>query len=481
MRRTRPLSLRARLVLASAYVLTAVLVAIEVPFALSVQGRAIEELQSVEVGYASLLAAQVSDPVARSVAPGADPRTDPALIADAVARVRAQLPAARVLVIDANRRVLNDTPEGIPAGTPIELAERPELASALRGEIASDERFSDTAGEDLLLVAVPIFNGPTAVGAVRISQTLAQVRRDVRGAWLGLAGVGVAALVIGLVLAWLLAAALARPVRRLEVVAARFGAGALDARAERAGPAEVAALAESFNRMADRVTANLNAQQDFVANASHQLRTPLTGLRLRLEAIEAEGGETGEQAAKAQAEVERLTRLVHDLLALARASSVETTGARMDLAEAADQAVDRWIAPAARGDRQVTAEAPEPVPVFADPGDVAHVLDNLIENALKYTPAGSRVTVRAATVDGRGTVTVTDDGPGIPAEDRERVFERFYRGTTGRASAAGTGLGLAIVAQIAGRWGAEVRLAPVPGGERGTRVEVVFPDGFTGP
>jgi len=104
MRRTRPLSLRARLVLASAYVLTAVLVAIEVPFALSVQGRAIEELQSVEVGYASLLAAQVSDPVARSVAPGADPRTDPALIADAVARVRAQLPAARVLVIDANRR-----------------------------------------------------------------------------------------------------------------------------------------------------------------------------------------------------------------------------------------------------------------------------------------------------------------------------------------------------------------------------------------
>ena len=222
--------------------------------------------------------------------------------------------------------------------------------------------------------------------------------------------------------------------------------------------------------MADALGTSLRAQRDFIANASHQLRTPLTGLKLRLEAIRGEGGAAAENAAKAEQEVDRLNALVDDMLALAGAASPSAIGQDMDLADVAGEAVERWRGPAEDGRRMVEIGACDSARVFADPADLAHVVDNLVENALRYSPPGSRVTIETQVTDGRAALAVEDDGPGIPVEDRSRIFERFYRGSNGKQAAPGTGLGLAIVAELVERWGGTVALREGPG----TRIEAVF-------
>jgi signal transduction histidine kinase len=193
-------------------------------------------------------------------------------------------------------------------------------------------------------------------------------------------------------------------------------------------------------------------------------------MKLRLEAIRGEGGQAANHAAKAEEELDRLGSLVDDMLALASAATTAPAGAQVDLSEVVGDAVERWRAPAAEARKTVEAGRHESVTVFADPADLAHVVDNLIENALRYSPPGSHVIVEAAADDGLGTLAVADDGPGISVQDRSRVFERFYRGANGRQTGPGTGLGLAIVAELVERWGGEVSLADGPG----TRVEVAF-------
>jgi two-component system, OmpR family, sensor kinase len=292
----------------------------------------------------------------------------------------------------------------------------------------------------------------------------------VHDSWLRLAAIGLAVIAGAFVLAWFLASTVSRPLSRLRDTAGRLGGGDLDARASTQGPAELAALGVSFNRMADALASSLRAQRDFVANASHQLRTPLTGIKLRLEAIRAEGGEAGENAAKAEEELDRLEALVDDLLALAGAATALPSGVTVDLSTVVEEAVERWRAPASEAEKTVTAGRREQALVFAAPGDIAHVADNLIENALRYTPPGVEVVVESEAANGRATLVVADDGPGIPEEDRARVFERFYRGSNGRALGPGTGLGLAIVAELVERWGGEVTIAEAPG----TRIQVAF-------
>jgi len=324
-----------------------------------------------------------------------------------------------------------------------------------------------------MTAAVPAWDGSTVVGAVRASAPLAEVRANVHRAWAGLAAIGVAVIMVGLALAWLLARSLARPVEELERAAVRLGAGDLDARATPQGPEEIATLATSFNRMATELGSTVRSQRDFVANASHQLRTPLTGLRLRLEAAQADGGPAGEEAGKAMAEVDRLSALVEDLLNLQSAASSGGPGEPTDLAAAAQDAVERWEPEAARTGMTLRAEASSPVVAEASPADLAQVLDNLIENAIKYAGPGAVITVAAQNGGSAAVVRVSDSGRGIPTEERGRVFERFYRGSTGRSGAPGTGLGLAIVAEVAGRWGGEATLGTAP--EGGTVVEIRLP------
>jgi signal transduction histidine kinase len=456
-------SFRTRLVLAAAYLLVVVLIALAVPLALSVDRRATSELESDVVANAAVLAGRVASLVEQGNVDRIAEIANGATVGD----------RARTVVVSSAGAVLADTAAEAPVGEQFATTERPEFDAALTGgRVDVRERRSDTLDEDLLLVTVPITIGENqVVGALRVSAPLGEVDAAVRSSWLALLLIGLAVVAAGLVLAWLLAGSMARPVERLGAAAGRLGRGDLGARVEPQGPQEIESVGRSFNRMADALAGNLAAQRDFVANASHQLRTPLTGIKLRLEAIRGEGGTAAEEATKAEAELDRLSALVDDLLALARASSDETTGEVVDLSAAAATAARRWEEPAASSGHELVLGDSTGGRVWAARTDVAHIFDNLIENAIRYTPPGTTVTIQTGRAGSGSELVVSDTGPGIPPMDRERIFERFYRGADGRSAGPGTGLGLAIVAELTERWDGRVELLDGPG----TRVRARFP------
>lgn len=456
------MSLRVRLILGAAYLLAVVVVALLVPLGLSIQGRAVSEVQSGALANAGILSARVADYIVAPVS-ARDRSQIRRVVTSAASR------AERIVVIDGSGAMMVDSSGLATQGTLYATGRRPEFTVALEdAEIDTRRRFSDSLGEELLLVTVPAVEQGRVVGAVRLSQELATVEAEVGGSWVELSLLGIAVIAVGVGLAWILATTLVRPVRKLESAATRLGHGDLAARAPIEGPSELSSLARSFNRTADALSYNIMAQRDFLANASHQLRTPLTGIKLRLEAIQEEGGYAARQAAKVEAEVDRLNELVDDLLQLARAASAESPGQEVDLAAAARSAAERWRSPAEAAGQVVSLEADGACLVWADPGDIDHVLDNLIENAIRYSPQGSEVAVSVA--QERPAVIVSDSGPGIPAAERDRIFERFYRGATGRAAGTGSGLGLAIVAEITRRWGGSLHLQD----GSGTRIEVLL-------
>ena len=467
------MTFRARLVLAAAYLLAAVVIALTVPLALNVDRRATSELESDVVADTTVLSGRVAEQV-RLTTDGQVPAQTAAQASD---RLTALVGAAtvgdgaRTVVVDADGLVLADTDGGETTGSAFATAERPEFATALDGGVDVRQRHSDTLGEELLLVTVPVTDRGDVIGALRVSAPMGEIEESVRSSWLALALIGLAVVAAGLVLAWILAGSIARPVEKLRAAAGRLGRGDLDARVEPEGPQEIDELGRSFNRMAGELSSNQAAQRDFVANASHQLRTPLTGIKLRLEAIRAEGGTAAEQAAKAESELDRLTGLVDDLLALARATADQTPGETVDLGEAVRAAGRRWGQPAADAGHELAVADGPGGSIWAAPADVAHILDNLLENAIRYSPGGSRVAIELETNGGRPGFVVSDTGPGIPAAERAQVFERFYRGAEGKSAGPGTGLGLAIVAELAERWNGTVELLEGPG----TRVRASFP------
>ena len=449
------MSLRLRLLAAFAYVLVLVLVALEIPLALSLSSRVDAEVRAQASAQAQIVAAAASARIG-----------EPAELRRVVASASDDL-GARVIVVDLSGRLLVDS-----AGTALgeeSYRSRPEIQAALAGRPAQGTRYSETLGEELLFTAVPVLDDGRRVGAVRVTQSVEAVGDRVRRNVLVLVGVGLIALALGLALAWVLAGSLSRPLRALAVTARRVERGELDARAEVTGATEQREVALAFNDMTERLGHVLAAQREFVANASHQLRTPLTGLRLRLEAagLKANDGELERELQAAEDEVERLTRLLNALLTLAREGDRPELREPASLVRACEAAYERWLARAEQTGHELELERGPDTWVRAREEDVAIVLDNLVENALNYAPAGTRVVL---TWDGRGGLAVLDEGPGIAAGEERRLFERFRRG---RSDRAGTGLGLAIVETLARRWGGSASLENRAAG--GARAEVVLP------
>jgi signal transduction histidine kinase len=369
----------------------------------------------------------------------------------------------RVVVVDASAAVvaasrLTDVDE--------DYSNRPEIESALAGRPATGERRSNTLGGNLFYVAVPVLSGDVVVGAVRISAP-EQVVSDRTGAQVrGLFLVALISLVIASAVALLFANSVTRPIRRLQTATQKLADGDLRARAvDDDGPPEIRDLAVSFNAMAARLQQLVERQRAFAGTASHQLRTPLTALRLRLEQLAMASSNDVDASRYAEAaldEADRLHRMIEGLLALSRAEDAAVGATDADLAAIARDRIAHWEPLA--DERRVTlvADLPGTAPAMAVAGGPEQIIDNLVDNALDVSPAGATLTVSLVQLDGDVELHVIDEGPGLSAAEREAAFGRFWRGS--EATAGGSGLGLAIVRQLAEAGGGGAALREAPGG-----------------
>lgn len=442
--------------IAFAYVLVVMLVALGLPLTITLQRRATAELETH-----ALIQAQG---IAAAIEPG--DIDDQEQLEPIVTQASEQV-AGRVIVIDDEGVLRADSKGPAELGTFFATDGRPELVAALEGTPNSDIRDSRDLSEDIMATAMPIRDEDRIVGVVRITKSVQDVNDRVRNVTLGLLAIGLVALLAGLLLAFGLAGSLSRPLTRLAGVARRLGSGDLSARAEDvAGSNEIEDLGRSFDEMADRLERTVRAQREFVANASHQLRTPLTGMKLRIESAIAETGEEDarRQLEEAEREVDRLSDIVDRLLEMSR-NIEEGRPMHVDVGEAVAAAVARWDERAQRLDATLLVRG-DGGDAQGDPSDLDQVLDNLIDNAISYAPG--EVTIETGHADGRVFLAVQDRGPGIAEGDLARVTERFYRGRG--TPAGGSGLGLAIARDLIEKWGGSLDVTSSEG--KGTRIEV---------
>jgi signal transduction histidine kinase len=367
----------------------------------------------------------------------------------------------RVVIVDAQGTGVADTNPPEPGVR--SFASRPEIADALAGNVATGVRSSTTLGTDLLYVAVPVASGGVVHGAVRVTYPMSAVQARITRYWLILAAIAAVVLAVVGVVGMRLARSVSRPLADVERAAAAVGAGDLTARAPTdEGPPEVRRLAEGFNHTVAKLDELVDSREAFVADASHQLRTPLAALRLRLENLErdiAPGGRDDLEAALG--EVSRLSHLVDGLLELARADSAIAAPEPVLLTDIVGARIDAW-APLA--DEQGVGLVPSFEPDLrarVTPGKLEQVLDNLLANALEVSPAGSTITLSAERAGPWAEVHVADEGPGMSPEDRGRAFDRFWRASAARG---GSGLGLAIVERLTSSDGGRVELREASGG-----------------
>jgi signal transduction histidine kinase len=373
----------------------------------------------------------------------------------------------RVVIVDtAGRLLASSEPAGERVSANHGLLGPPEIARALAGHETSGSRYSDELGTDVRYTAIPAQAGSKVVGAVRVTHPTTSTSHRIRDNWLLLAAIGGGVLAIVSLVSFLVARSVTRPLADLGRAASRLGAGALNARAPvPAGPSEVRLLAQEFNTTAAQLEELVGAQHAFVADASHQLRTPLSALRLRLENLESEvDPSAADDVEGARAEVDRLTRLVDGLMALARAEQLASAPTDVDLAAVVAGRRDAWLAFAAERDVRLEAEVEPGLWARATPERLEQVLDNLLNNALEVAPPATTVTLSATARRDRVELRVRDSGPGMNGDERARAFDRFWRAPGSPADNGGFGLGLAIVRQLVATDGGTVELRSPPSG-----------------
>ncbi len=425
-----------------------VLLSLEVPLGIQNQRTEHRDLTAKVSHDAMVLAADSEDAVQ------APTRKQLEALA-AIASDYATRTGARVVIVDGRSYALIDTSKRV-RGTE-SFASRPEIAAALAGKYPRGVRNSQTLQERLLYVAVPIASGGKVHGAIRITYPYSAVDARIRRYWLILALIGGVVLAGAAVVGLGLARFVTRPLRRLEDAAAAVGEGELEARApERDGPPEVRSLAAAFNETVAKLGRLLRSQGEFVADASHELRTPLTALRLRLESLP----QSPDRDA-ALRETDRLRDLVDGLLSLARADAGNEAATRVDASALLRERLDAWLPLADEHGVALVAQLDGPLPVHAAPGRLTQVLDNLLSNALDASPAGGKVTLSARAASPWVELHLSDEGPGLTAEQRERAFDRFWRAGSG---AGGSGIGLAIVRRLVAADDGEVELREAAGG-----------------
>ncbi|WP_019063109.1 HAMP domain-containing sensor histidine kinase [Streptomyces prunicolor] len=323
-------------------------------------------------------------------------------------------------------------------------------------------------GDGELEVTAPARRDGRTVGAVRITYPTSDLTRRLVQIWGFRAILAVGVLAVAAGLGALVARRLTRPLRQLNDMASKFSDGDLTARTPVTGPHETQTLARTLNQAGERLDTLIASQRIFVADASHQLRTPLTALRLSLDNI-ADGVDdefVREDVEQATAEVVRMSRLVNGLLVLARAEAKVTAAEPLPLREIVAERLSVWR-PAA-DERGVHIALGGSVVdgrplVLASPGHLEQVLDNVLSNALEVSPDGATITVRSELRGDEVELTVSDEGPGMSDPDKSRAFDRFWRGQ-GLTGRSGSGLGLSVVRQLVTDDGGTVALRDAPGG-----------------
>ena len=284
-------------------------------------------------------------------------------------------------------------------------------------------------------------------------------------------------LLVAVLLALLISRSIARPLQHVARAASAVAEGRFDQHVPVSGPPEVRSVGEAFNRMSAEVVANQTAQRDFLANVSHDLKTPLTSIQGYSQAImDGATDDPGDAAAVIHDEATRLNRMVVQLTDLARiqAGQITMQTEPVDVGEIAASVADRLAVMAQRKAITLHNNADSLPAVRGDGDRLAQVMTNLISNAIKYTPEGGRVTVSTSISESGVKIDVADTGIGIPREDLPRIFERFYQVDKARGPRRGSGLGLAITREIVDAHGGTITVAS-PGPGKGSTFTVWLP------
>jgi signal transduction histidine kinase len=380
----------------------------------------------------------------------------------------------RAIVTNADGLIIasSDTTSSIGS----DYSNRPEVSNALDGTPSVGERVSVTLGQRLVFVAVPVQIGDTVVGVVRLSKPKSVVDKEVRSRILGIVVAGGFTILAAAGVAIPLALGIARPITRLTRRTERLAEGDFTVRADDSdGPPEVRELSRSFNAMASRLGLMIENQRHFAGAVSHQLRTPLTALRLRLEqaqeSVEDDSSPLAIALDASRTEADRLQEMVEQLLALARIEGGTAPTVTVNAAEIVRARADMWEPLAAEKNVTVRVLAAPSVNCAVIEGGLEQIIDNYIDNALTVAPTGSEIVVEVQRVGTYVVVDVVDHGPGLTEEQRDLAFERFWRGKN-TENAAGTGLGLAIVRQLAAASGGTVELLARADGASGACARV---------
>lgn len=382
---------------------------------------------------------------------------------------------SRAVVTDENGLALYDTREvGSAAGYYVFYT---ELVQALRGYSAVYSVYEESAFRSS--AAQPVLYRNQIIGAVYVydyDTQQASLLKDLQNNLMRIS-VGIAILVVCVSLAF--SRGLTRRLDSLLTAIRGVREGAYNQRAVLSGHDEYTQIAGEFNDLVDRLQETENARRRFVSDASHELKTPLAAIRLLTDSIlqneNIDGATVREFVSDIGQEAERLSRITEDLLRLTRLDSgVAETPERVEISPVLERVVKMLRPVADEKDVSIVTVCSDGAAAAATPGEIHQILYNLMENAVKYNRRGGFVRVSVDMGEETSTITVEDNGIGIPAEDLPRVFERFYRVDKARSRAAGgTGLGLSIVRDTVSRRGGVVRAEGAPGG--GTRFIVTLP------
>ena len=383
---------------------------------------------------------------------------------------------ARIVVTNAAGLSIASSDPSVLIGT--DFTNRPEVVKALTGVPAVGERKSATLGETLVFVAVPVLLGDSVLGVVRLSHPKSHIDNEVRNRVIGIVIAGLFTLLAAVGIAIPLALTIARPISKLTRRTERLAEGDFSVRADDStGPPEVRELSRSFNAMAGRLGLVIENQRHFASAASHQLRTPLTALRLRLEQaqelVPSDASVLADTLDASRAEADRLQEMVEQLLALARLEGGSTATMSVNASEITRNRIEMWESLAAERGVRISVRIAEHALCAVIDGALEQIVDNYIDNALTVAPEGSEIIVSVVRSENHVVIDVIDAGPGLQPEQRDKAFERFWRGAA-TTNSAGTGLGLAIVLQLATASGGTAELLPRTDGSSGLVARVTF-------